>query len=96
MEHFSWRLVSPAGARGLETSESPSVRRAHTRTVGFLSNRKPNTEAVQRVLAGRLTERRPAVTTVFYQKANSAVGATAELLDRVGGECAVVINGTGD
>jgi hypothetical protein len=64
------------------------------KVVGFLSNRKPNTGALQRVLGKRLEERGYGVR--FYEKESAALGASGELLDRVALECGQAINGTGD
>lgn len=94
MAETIWNLVSPVGVRSARSAPKKQLGRSTKRVLGFLSNRKPNTSAVERGLAALLASRQLEVR--FYEKANSAVGAGEELLDRIGADCGLVVNGTGD
>ena len=90
-----WHLVSPVGIPS-QTASTTRVARsgANASVVGFLSNRKPNTDLMQRALGDRLRAR--GYETRFYEKSNSAVSASQVLLSKIAEECGAVINGTGD
>jgi len=90
-----WHLVNPVGWSTSRLGAEESTRHEATpKVVAFLSNRKPNTAALQSVLGKRLEERGYRVR--FYEKESAALAATGALLDRVALDCGRVVNGTGD
>jgi hypothetical protein len=91
----TWTLHDPVGVRRTRPASAPAARSLAT-ALGFLSNRKPNTLALQRALSAALGGHRPDLDVLFYEKPSSAVAATDELLDRIGADCGLVVNGTGD
>jgi hypothetical protein len=91
----TWTLHDPVGKRRLQPAPAPAAGSEAT-ALGFLSNRKPNTTALQRALSAALGGHRPDLEVRFYEKPSSAVAATDELLDRIGADCGLVVNGTGD
>jgi hypothetical protein len=92
----TWHLVSPVAAR-LSTKTDERVAAAkHGKVIGFLSNRKPNTSLLQSALAERAASKPFELQPKFYEKANSAVGASPDLLNRISAECSMAITGTGD
>ncbi|TAM90771.1 hypothetical protein EPN42_05400 [bacterium] len=87
--------MSPVGSSKSRLVVEENVRhRGAAKVIGFLSNRKPNTGAMQSVLGKRLEEGGYAVR--FYEKESAALAAGSELLDRIARECRRAINGTGD
>lgn len=94
-----WIILSPAGIRPVDTPATVRPEKPHKRgtiRIGMLSNRKPNTVAWQRWIAEKLRDDRPDLEFIFYEKANPAVGAGPDLLDRITEECSLVITGSGD
>jgi hypothetical protein len=91
----TWTLHNPVGVRRQQPAPAPAAG-SGAAALGFLSNRKPNTSALQRALAAALGGHRPDLEVHFYEKPSSAVAATGELLDRIGADCGLVVNGTGD
>ena len=95
MGERAWTLHDPVGRRRPQPAQAPTARSPAT-ALGFLSNRKPNTSALQRSLSAALGRHRLDLEVRFYEKPSSAVAATDELLDRIGADCGLVVNGTGD
>ncbi len=92
-----WTLLSPMGLAKRPGPLAVPHAKTGTRTpLGFLSNRKPNAAALQRLVADRVAQAMPAVELRFYEKANSSLGAGEPLLNTIAAECGLVVNGTGD
>jgi|GEM_PF-6995611 len=89
----TWELLNPVGVR-MPPREASRDAAAGRRFVGFLSNRKPNATPLLQELAKRL----PGLgfSARSYSKRNSATGAGANLLDRIGEECGLVVVASGD
>jgi hypothetical protein len=92
-----WTVLSPAGVPALSrpaqrAANNPGVRR----TLGFLSNHKPNTSELQSALGDLVRQIDGKVEIRFYEKAGSAVGAGEVLLSEIAANCGYVVNGTGD
>lgn len=92
----TWTLLSPLGVSNRTAAGEMSSRRPRGGVLGFLSNRKPNAAALQRLLGPKVAAMAPELEVRYYEKANSSLGAGAELLDRLAADCGLVINGTGD
>ena len=96
MTDAAWILVSPVAPAGHPERKVHSGPRPPITTLGFLSNRKHNTEELQRLLGQRLVAAHPDLKLRFYEKPNSAAGADFQLLEVISKEVQIVINGTGD
>lgn len=94
MERHLWTLLSPLSTRMTPQRAAPEARSNAQRTIGFLSNRKPNTDELQFMLAKMLEEQGYATRT--YAKVNASIPASDALLERISEECMLVVTGTGD
>lgn len=92
----TWTLLSPLGLRKPARAAATASERPRASVLGFLSNRKPNATALQRLLGSRLSAAEPGLEIRYYEKSNSSLGAGAELLDTLAADCGLVVNGTGD
>lgn len=92
----TWHLVSPVAPLPATKTDQRGESARHGKIIGFLSNRKPNTSLVQEALAGLTASTPFGLQPRYYEKANSAVGASQGLLDRISAECSIVMTGTGD
>jgi hypothetical protein len=93
-----WTLLNPVGSPERGSSEAIAVGTSASRatTIGFLSNKKPNTVVLERALGARVLAESFGVGVHFYEKLNSASPADPALLDQIASECAFAINGVGD
>lgn len=90
-------LIKPVPTRWRE-NERPADRRSDgpLTVLAFLSNRKPNTDVMQRELAERIRAARPGLRIEMYEKPNAAAGADQAMLDKIARDCHAAINATGD
>jgi hypothetical protein len=93
-----WTLLNPVGTPERGSSEAIAVGSSVSRetTLGFLSNKKPNTVVLERALGELVLAEAFDVGVQFYEKLNSAAPADPALLDQIASECAFAINGVGD
>ena len=93
----TWTVLSPAGVpAAARHAERAAAGPGSKRTLGFLSNHKPNTTELQSALGERIRHVDPKIDMRFYEKAGSAVGAGEALLAEIAANCGYVVNGTGD
>lgn len=64
--------------------------------VGFLSNSKPNTDLLYNHMAKWLPSQFQTSSIISSLKANAAQPAPGEILEKLGQETEIVINGVGD
>ena len=96
MSSDTWTLIDPVAPIDRQ-AQTGSGRTAHgITTLGFLSNRKPNTAELQRALAERITARYPDLKIAYFAKASAAAGAGEEIITSVMKEVELLVNGTGD
>lgn len=90
-------LVKPVPTRRRENVAPAGVRsEGQVTALAFLSNRKPNTDVMQRELAERIRVARPGVRIEMHEKPNAAAGADQAMLDKIARDCHAAINATGD
>lgn len=89
-------LVSPIPPVRRQREAHELHERGGLTILGFLSNRKPNTDLLQAALAERVREAHPRLEIRMYEKSNPSHGADDGLLKRIAQDCHAVINGTGD
>ena len=89
-----WHLLSPVGVHKAPSAPGRAANARNARVIGFLSNRKPNATPLLENLMARL--KGPDFETRFYQKRNSATPAGDELLNRISGECGLVVVASSD
>jgi hypothetical protein len=97
-------VVDPLGDRATGEHAQPAggpaprVRPAtlHGCTVGFIDNAKPNFALLVDDLAQRLVDAHGVARIVRHQKPNASIGASPQVIGEIGGECDVVIAGSGD
>ena len=94
-----WKVLNPVGRPAAAAAQAHPREHGVTSgaiTLGFLSNKKPNTGLLEQELGKRLSAKVPAIKVAFYEKLNSASPAAGELIDRIAKESTYVINGVGD
>jgi hypothetical protein len=92
-----WLLVRPVPAQGPPPKPVAVGPRHPGQRIGFLSNRKPNATVIGTEFMRLAEETGLARETYLYEKPEGpGVGASDELLDRIGQECDVAIVGSAD
>lgn len=84
----------PTGSRRVTPARAPAVL-AGVR-IGVLDNRKPNARLLLTTVAERLAVRTGARIALVTEKANAAVQAEADVVERLRVEVDVVLTGSGD
>ena len=96
MSHRTWTLIDPVAPVAHQRASLAGELSRGIRSLGFLSNRKPNTAELQRTLANRISARYPKLRIAFFEKESSAAGAGEDIINSVMQEVELLVNGTGD
>lgn len=91
------KVLSPeAIAKPPKAGLAPRVDRLDGKRIGFLNNTKSNVDILFDRIEEILSERYRIASVVRTRKANAAVPAPADVIERLVGECDVVITASGD
>jgi len=66
------------------------------RRIAILDNAKPNFQRLATLVAEKLRDDFALDSIAYHRKENPAVGASAELLDRIAGSAELVLTGSAD
>jgi len=92
----TWTLIDPVAPIDTEQQAGAQATQGKITSLGFLSNRKPNTAELQSALAKRVSAAYPGLRIVFFEKESSAHGAGEDIITSVMKEVELLVNGTGD
>ena len=96
MSVATWTLIDPVAPIDTEQQDAAEQAQRKISSLGFLSNRKPNTAELQSALAKRASAAFPGLRIVFFEKESSAHGAGEDIVTSVMKEVELLVNGTGD